>query len=128
MNHPAKDPHGEVIPDAHGFRAPEDDRCLALAEPGTYMILRVTSNNRELLAYLQKLGLLPTQTLSVLDRAPFDGPLKLLLTETGSVCHIGLDVAKHVFVSSMKQGGKSRSNRRRRTFESSRGKARSSSG
>ncbi|MEW5976282.1 MAG: metal-dependent transcriptional regulator [Acidobacteriota bacterium] len=103
MNHPAKDPHGEVIPDARGFRAPEDDRCLASAEPGAYTIRRVTSNNAELLAYLEKEGLLPARALSLVHRAPFYGPLKLLFTKTDTVCYLGLDVAKHIFVSPVKR-------------------------
>jgi DtxR family transcriptional regulator, Mn-dependent transcriptional regulator len=103
MNHPAKDPHGEVIPDAQGFREPEDDLCLASLGPGVYTIRKVTSSNRELLAYLEKESLLPGRSFNLVDRAPFDGPLKLLLTKTGTLCHIGLEVASHIFVSPIKK-------------------------
>jgi DtxR family Mn-dependent transcriptional regulator len=111
MNHPAKDPHGEVIPDAQGFREPEDDISLASANAGVYTIRRVTSSNPAVLAYLEKEGLLPTRTLSLVDRAPFDGPLKLLLTKTDTVCHISLDLAKHIFVSPVKKWRNPRRNR-----------------
>jgi DtxR family Mn-dependent transcriptional regulator len=123
MNHPAKDPHGEVIPDAQGFRRPEDDLCLASAEAGAYTIRRVSSSNRELLAYLEKEGILPDRALTLVDKAPFGGPLKLLLTETGTVCYIGLVVAEQIFVSPAKKGRKSSSATPGHTPESSKRKA-----
>lgn len=109
MNHPTQDPHGEAIPDARGFREPEHDVCLASAEPGPYTIRRVTSSNAALLEYLGKQGLLPARTLSLVSRAPFDGPLEILLTQTDSPRHIGVEVAKYVFVSPGKKRGGARS-------------------
>ena len=125
LNYPDKDPHGEVIPDAQGFREPEDDLCLASAELGAYIIRRVASSNPELLAYLEKEGLLPARILSLMERAPFDGPLKLLLTETDTACYIGLDVAKHIFVFPMKQRADARRRPAKKAASSSRRKARS---
>jgi DtxR family Mn-dependent transcriptional regulator len=110
MNHPTQDPHGEAIPDARGFRAPEDDLCLASAEPGPYTIRRVTSSNAALLEYLGNQGLVPARTLSLISRAPFDGPLEILLTKTDGARHIGIEVAKHVFVSPGKKRGGARIN------------------
>jgi DtxR family Mn-dependent transcriptional regulator len=125
MNHPAKDPHGEVIPNAQGFREPEDDLCLASAEAGTYTIRKVTSSNPELLAYLEKEGLVPTRTLSLLDRAPFEGPLKLLLTKGGTVCYIDLDVARHIFVSPRRKSSnvRGRSSKRASIFTKHKGRS-----
>jgi len=99
LNYPDKDPHGEVIPDAQGFRRLDEDICLADAEAGTYIIRRVISSNPELLAYLEKEDLLPSRTFALHERAPFAGPLKLLRSHNKSTQYIGLEVAKSIFVS-----------------------------
>jgi DtxR family transcriptional regulator, Mn-dependent transcriptional regulator len=107
LNYPVKDPHGEVIPDSKGFREAENDLCLAEATVGDYIIRRVTDSNPELLTYLEKEGLLPTRSFSLVERAPFQGPLKLLLTGRNSATYIGLDVAKRIFASSRDARGNS---------------------
>jgi DtxR family transcriptional regulator, Mn-dependent transcriptional regulator len=99
LNHPVKDPHGEAIPDARGFRRVDEDVCLAEAEVGTYTIRRVISSNPELLAYLEKENLLPSRTFALHEKAPFGGPLKLLRWSKRSPQYIGLEVAKTIFVS-----------------------------
>jgi DtxR family Mn-dependent transcriptional regulator len=98
MNHPAQDPHGEVIPDARGFRESENDVCLALAETGKFTIKKVINASPELLTYLNKESLVPTRSLSLLEKAPFQGPLKLQLEGSRTPTYIGLDVAKCIFV------------------------------
>jgi DtxR family Mn-dependent transcriptional regulator len=109
LNYPVKDPHGEVIPDAQGFRKLEEDICLAEVEVGTYIIRRVISSNPELLAYLEKEDLLPSRTFALQEKAPFGGPLKLLRGHKKSPQYIGLEVAKSIFVSLHQ--GQSQSNR-----------------
>ncbi len=99
LNHPAKDPHGEAIPDAQGFRSVDEDVCLADAEVGAYVIRRVISSNPELLGYLEKEDLLPSRTFALVERAPFQGPLKLLRSSSLPAQFIGLEVAKSIFVS-----------------------------
>jgi DtxR family Mn-dependent transcriptional regulator len=99
LNYPDKDPHGEVIPDAQGFRRLDEDICLADAEVGDYIVRRVISSNPELLAYLEKEDLLPSRTFALLEKIPFEGPLKLLRNHNKSPQYIGLEVAKSIFVS-----------------------------
>jgi len=99
LNYPDKDPHGEVIPDAQGFRRLDEDICLAEAEVGSYVIRRVISNNPEFLAYLEKEDLLPSRTFALREKAPFGGPLKLLRSRNKAIQYIGLEVAKSIFVS-----------------------------
>ena len=99
LNHPAKDPHGEAIPDAQGFRSIDEDVCLADAEVGAYVIRRVISSNPELLGYLQREDLLPSRAFALVERAPFQGPLKLLRGSDLPAQFIGLEVAKSIFVS-----------------------------
>ncbi len=98
LNYPDKDPHGEVIPDTQGFRETENDICLAVADIGNYTIKKVIDSSPELLTYLDKEALVPTQTISVLEKAPFHGPLKLLRSGSQAPIYIGLDVAKRIFV------------------------------
>src|SRR5262245_15824883 len=99
LNHPAKDPHGEAIPDAQGVRSLDEDVCLVDAELGSYVIRRVISSNPELLGYLEKEDLLPSRTFTLVERAPFQGPLKLLRDSNLPPQFIGLEAAKSVFVS-----------------------------
>jgi DtxR family transcriptional regulator, Mn-dependent transcriptional regulator len=98
LNHPVKDPHGEVIPDTQGFRETENDICLAFAPLGNYTIKKVIDSGPELLTYLEKELLVPMQTITLLEKAPFQGPLKLLRSGSQAPAYIGLDVAKRIFV------------------------------
>jgi DtxR family transcriptional regulator, Mn-dependent transcriptional regulator len=99
LNHPVKDPHGETIPDAQGFRGLQEDICLADAGIGDYTVRRVVNGTPEFLAYLEREKLFPASTFSLLDKAPFQGPLKLLLTGSKNPQYIGLEVAKSIYVS-----------------------------
>jgi DtxR family Mn-dependent transcriptional regulator len=47
LGYPDKDPHGEVIPDAKGFRGQELDICLLRVEPGEYIVHKVTNDQPE---------------------------------------------------------------------------------
>jgi DtxR family transcriptional regulator, Mn-dependent transcriptional regulator len=104
LNHPVKDPHGESIPDPKGFRPDESGICLADAEIGRYTIQKVVDNTPELLAYLEEQGILPSRTLEVLEKAPFHGPLKLVLQNHHRPVHLGLEVATRIFVFPAEDG------------------------
>lgn len=99
LNFPVKDPHGETIPDAQGFRQVEDDVCLAEADLGRYCIRKVSNSDPEFLAYLDRVGLLPTIEFSLQEKAPFKGPLKLLLEPNHPPIYLGLEAAKSIYVS-----------------------------
>src|SRR5262249_59299308 len=90
---------GEVIPDARVFRELEDDMCLVEAEKGEFTIRKVINASPELLAYLNKQSLVPTQTFTLLQKAPFLGPLKLQIHGRAAVSYIGHEVADCIFVS-----------------------------
>jgi DtxR family transcriptional regulator, Mn-dependent transcriptional regulator len=99
LNYPDKDPHGEVIPDAEGFRSPEPDICLASADPGGYTLRKVTNDRPEFLAYLEKESMIPGTRFRLLEKAPFQGPLKLSIRGKRKTQYIGLEVAKSIYVS-----------------------------
>jgi DtxR family Mn-dependent transcriptional regulator len=98
MKYPSKDPHGEVIPDARGFRESEDYVSLAQAEQGRFTIRKVINASPELLSYLNKESLVPGQSFTLLEKAPFQGPLKLQIRGRKAVTYVGHDVATCIFV------------------------------
>ena len=98
LGYPDKDPHGEVIPDAKGFRSRELDICLLRAEPGEYVIRKVTNDQPEFLAYLEKQALTPGASFVLLEKAPFQGPLKLILAGRKLPQYLGLEAAKDIHV------------------------------
>jgi len=61
-----------------------------------YLIGRVKDQDPELLRYLEKNGILPGVKVTILDKAPFDGPIKIKLEDIETT--IGNSVAKDVFL------------------------------
>ena len=98
LGYPDKDPHGEVIPDREGFRSQERDICLLRAEPGEYFVRKVTKDQPEFLDYLKKEGLTPESCFTLLEKTPFQGPLKLLLAGRKVPQYLGVEAAKHIHV------------------------------
>ncbi|HAH49736.1 MAG TPA: DtxR family transcriptional regulator, partial [Balneola sp.] len=56
----------------------------------------VRDQDPELLRYLEKSGIIPGVKLTVLEKAPFDGPVKIMLEDKETT--IGNSVAKDVFL------------------------------
>ena len=106
MNYPSKDPHGEVIPDARGFRESEDYISLAQAEQGRFTIRKVINASPELLTYLDKESLVPAQSFTLLEKAPFQGPLKLQIRGKSMPTYVGHEVATCIFVCQAANGNK----------------------
>jgi DtxR family Mn-dependent transcriptional regulator len=99
LKYPDKDPHGEPIPDAQGVRIPDPDMCLTGAEPGDYIIRKVIDDRPEFLAYLEKESMVPGARFTLLEKAPFQGPLKLSIHGKREPQYFGLEVAKGIYVS-----------------------------
>jgi DtxR family Mn-dependent transcriptional regulator len=86
LGHPTRDPHGDPIPSAELELASIDDRPLTDLEDGCEAIVkRVPDNDPELLRYLAELGVVPDESVVVLERAPFDGPVTV---EVGGQRHV----------------------------------------
>lgn len=98
LNHPEFDPHGDPIPAKDGSMAAVETRPLADLPPGTTArVARIfDDSNSEMLRYLAELGLVPDVTLTVLDAAPFEGPITIQLD--GASCIIGYNLAAAVLV------------------------------
>jgi DtxR family Mn-dependent transcriptional regulator len=78
VGEPAVDPLGAPCPTRDG--AVEERRRASLGglEAGTRgTVSRVRDEDGSLLRYLAELGIRPGAVVSVVDRAPFDGPIRL---------------------------------------------------
>jgi DtxR family Mn-dependent transcriptional regulator len=79
LGHPKRCPHGDPIPDLDGL-FPETEEGMPLTElkeGETALVLRVPGSKSELLRYLLDLGIEPRESLTLLKREPFGGPLHL---------------------------------------------------
>ena len=90
-------PRGNPIPAADGSFLPLDGRPLSTASVGeTVEVLAVNATTTDVLKYLQERGILPGQTIRVLEAAPLQGPLTLKVGEKEVA--LGLSLAEFVIV------------------------------
>ena len=86
LGFPTIDPHGDPIPSRDGAIARVSEMRLLDLEPGSSAtITRVSDRDPEQLRYLGGLGLFPGVVVSVTERLPFDGPIRIT---AGGVEHI----------------------------------------
>lgn len=78
LGHPKHDPHGDPIPTKSGALAPVRGIALSEIPPGqSRTVSRVSDRHPEKLRYMVSLGILPGVRVTVLERAPFGGPLTI---------------------------------------------------
>lgn len=100
LDDPTHDPHGDPIPTKDGLMPEMDAEPLIEGDPDKkYIVSRVKDQDPELLRYLEKIGLLPGIKIKIQEKAPFDGPITLLVEEKEQV--IGNDVAKNIFIAEL---------------------------
>ena len=96
---PRRCPHGEPIPHPDGYMPRVVDEPLHEAAAGiTYVISRVNTHDSSMLRYLDTLGLRPGVSFHLVDRAPFNGPLRVRVAEAEHF--IGYEVARVLRVCS----------------------------
>jgi DtxR family Mn-dependent transcriptional regulator len=79
-SNPTHDPHGEPIPAPDGSIIDMADVSLDDIEMGsTVTITRVKTRESDRLEYIAALGLTPGQSVEVIHKAPFHGPMQLKL-------------------------------------------------
>jgi DtxR family Mn-dependent transcriptional regulator len=99
LGYPEVDPHGHPIPTKMGEVALLDYATLAEISPGQTVIIRQVSDwNKAHLEYLCRLGLTPGATVTLLETAPFEGPLTLQLHS--QTIALARELAREVGVSS----------------------------
>ncbi len=97
LNDPTHDPHGDPIPSKDGIVPEMASLAITDAEENQpYIIGRVKDQDPELLRYLEKNGILPGVKVTILEKAPFKGPVKIKLEDKETT--IGNSVAKDVFL------------------------------
>jgi DtxR family Mn-dependent transcriptional regulator len=92
------DPHGDPIPTEEGLLDEEALATLTDLEVGQKAaVRRVTAQDPAMLQYLSSVGLTPDQTLTLVGKGPFEGPLTLRVGGAEQV--IGWKVAREVQVA-----------------------------
>lgn len=78
LEYPTRCPHGEPIPTPEGVMPQVKDYPLTEVDPPRDLIIsRVNTHDADKLVYLRELKLLPGEEVTLLSRAPFNGPLRL---------------------------------------------------
>lgn len=98
LGHPSFDPHGDPIPPKSGRLAVDPHRPLSEAEVGERVVVRrVYDRDGDVLRQLAALDLVPGTRVTVVARAPGDGPMTL--RRDGDLLTVALELAGKVFVS-----------------------------
>ncbi|MCG3207907.1 MAG: Iron-dependent repressor IdeR [Anaerolineae bacterium] len=99
MNHPTTCPHGDPIPTREGVMPELGDKPLTVIPPGQKgKITRVRTRESKKLQYLAEIGLVPGANFELVNRAPFNGPLRLKIGQHEQV--IGSELAAALWVVS----------------------------
>jgi len=104
LNHPQYDPHGDPIPEKNGKMKADNFRSLATTPVGeSVRIARVHHNDAELLRYLDKMGIRLETIVTVVEKAPFKGPLSVRIgaPRKSPVRTLGIDVADDIMVETI---------------------------
>jgi DtxR family transcriptional regulator, Mn-dependent transcriptional regulator len=90
---PSYCPHGDPIPTKDGHMEATHDQPLVEVPNGAAAVLRrVKTDDGDKLRYLAELGLMPGVKLKVINRAPFNGPLRI--KANGHEHVLGTELAK----------------------------------
>jgi DtxR family Mn-dependent transcriptional regulator len=95
---PTRCPHGEPIPSSEGVMPVVKDECLPewpIGKPGR--ISRVKARDEEKLNYFAKLELFPGTPVTVVEHAPFDGPIHLVRNEDEPIV-LGKELAGDLYI------------------------------
>ncbi len=97
LGHPKFDPHGHPIPNKDGSLPLTSETPLSDVDPGKEVkISRLADSDFDMLAYFEKLGLIPNVKVSVIEKAPFRGPITINFGGDNQI--IGNEIAKNIFV------------------------------
>ena len=95
---PERCPHGDPIPTIDGHMPAVNDVSTLECEPGTQGIVRrINNHSPEKLRYLEDLGLLPGAKVTLVGKAPFNGPVSIR-TEGGRERVLGVEMARDLMI------------------------------
>jgi len=97
LGHPKTCPHGNPIPTESGRLAEEKSELLTNLNPrNSGVIVKITDERRDMLQYLATLGLVPGASVSIEEKAPFNGPI--IVKVMGASYALGRNVASIIWV------------------------------
>ena len=96
LGDPKFDPHGHPIPSKDGSIKEMDIISLAEIGSGDCVISRLNDSDPKLLSYLEEIGLVPGTKVTVLEKEPFNGPIKIAYNNVDKM--IGFEVANNIYV------------------------------
>lgn len=102
LHHPACCPHGSLIPGADGTFPVRRVKLLSAMQPGESSCIRRVAEERELLDYLQSLGVRIGMKVCLQRAEPYEGPL-VLTTGQGELS-VSYKAACRIFVDSRDEG------------------------
>lgn len=80
LGSPQCDPHGHLIPSKEGEMQQRNLRSLAETENGTTVVIgALHTTDPELLKYISDMGLVPDVSCRLIDKAPFNGPIRVVV-------------------------------------------------
>lgn len=95
--HPTRCPHGEPIPSKEGVMPVVKDVCMVKLPKGTLgVISRVRTHDFDKLRYIAELDLVPGKAITLLNFAPFHGPVRIALDNHEQV--IGYEIAASLWI------------------------------
>jgi DtxR family transcriptional regulator, Mn-dependent transcriptional regulator len=97
LGHPARDPHGDIIPTSALVMPADNSKPLSvLRPPQEGLVIWVRSEDSSFLRHLEGLGLVPGAKIKVTGYSPFDNNITI---QTGSVTRaIGMAITSRIFV------------------------------
>ncbi len=101
LNHPQYDPHGDPIPEKDGKLKADKFQTLAATPIGeSVRIARVRHSDAEMLRYLDELGIRLETVVTVVEKAPFRGPLSIRVgpQRQAPIRTLGINVAEEIMV------------------------------
>jgi DtxR family Mn-dependent transcriptional regulator len=94
---PRRCPHGDPIPGRDGQMPPINDVSLATVPLGTDSVIRrIRNHTPEKLRYLAEHKLVPGTSITLINRAPFNGPVRIKAPHGEQV--LGSEMANDLFV------------------------------
>jgi len=97
LGHPKTCPHGNPIPTESGRLDEEKSGILAnLSQGESGVIVKITDERQDMLQYLATLGLVPGASVTIEEKAPFNGPI--IVKAMGASYALGRNVASVIWV------------------------------
>ncbi|HRP01296.1 MAG TPA: metal-dependent transcriptional regulator [Candidatus Kapabacteria bacterium] len=98
LGYPQYSPLGNPIPSKDGVVPDYTSESLVNVDLNKkYKIKRISDENNDMVDYFEKMGMLPGVDITLLTRAPFNGPMTIAYNNHEEV--IGFEVARNIFVN-----------------------------